>query len=95
MSEKWVLGGGRNIETPDGTFYLSYGTDKNGKPHFKDFVKLDAIARQVAALPELIEALKECESWMAEAYIDSVVDRGYKETPKILETVGAILKKIQ
>lgn len=61
MSEKWNLQAGRNIETPDGTFYLSYGSDSNGNPHFKDFVKLDAIARQVAALPELIEALELCE----------------------------------
>ena len=58
MSEKWNLQAGRNIETPDGTFYLTYGKDKCGNPHFKDFVKLDAIARQVAALPELIAALE-------------------------------------
>jgi hypothetical protein len=58
MNAQWILGGGRNIETPEGTFYLTYGSDSNGNPHFKDFAKLDAIARQVSALPELIAALE-------------------------------------
>lgn len=59
MREKWQLQAGRNIVTPSGTFYLTYGADKNGHPNFPDFVKLDRIAHQVAALPELIEALDQ------------------------------------
>lgn len=58
MSEKWNLQAGRNIETPDGTFYLTYNVCSNGGPEFRNFVRLDNIARQVAALPELIEALE-------------------------------------
>ena len=58
MSEQWNLLAGRCIETPDGMFYLAYGKDKGGNPHFRDFVKLDKIAYQVAALPQLVEALE-------------------------------------
>jgi len=57
MNAQWILGGGRNIETPEGTFYLTYGSDSNGNPHFRDFVLLDKIARQVALLPELLDTL--------------------------------------
>lgn len=62
MNNKWILGGGRNIETPEGTFYLTYGSDSNGNPHFRDFVLLDKIARQVALLPELLDALQSLAS---------------------------------
>lgn len=74
MSEKWNLQAGRNIETPDGTFYLTYNVSSNGAPDFRNFVRLDAIARQVAALPELIEALKACSCfWGSEELYDSPV----------------------
>jgi hypothetical protein len=66
MNAQWILGGGRNIETPEGTFYLTYGSDSNGNPQFRDFVLLDKIARQVALLPELLEALKLCERALEE-----------------------------
>lgn len=50
----WTLGAGRTIETPRGTFYLTYFTDpKTGKPSFDGFCELDDIARDVANLPNL------------------------------------------
>ena len=60
--ETWSLEDGRCIVTPDGRFNLTYGTEKgSGRAMFPDFCKLDRIAQQVAALPELLAA---CESLM-------------------------------
>ncbi len=57
----WKLEAGRHITTPDGTFYLTYGrtTDGSNAPRFRDPAELDRIARQVAALPELLAALQD------------------------------------
>lgn len=44
----WKLEAGRNIVTPSGTFFLSYGKDKHGNPYFKDFVELDNNAALIA-----------------------------------------------
>jgi len=79
MNAQWILGGGRNIETPEGTFYLTYGSDSNGNPRFRDFVLLDKIARQVALLPELLKALElissatqSCDSQHALEYTQGI-----------------------
>lgn len=50
----WVLREGRTIETPRGTFYLTYFTENGtGKPSFNGFCELDRIAQDVATLPAL------------------------------------------
>lgn len=60
--ETWSLEDGRCIVTPDGRFNLTYGTEKgSGLAMFPNFCKLDRIAQQVAALPELLAALQAVE----------------------------------
>lgn len=55
----WTLSEGRTITTPDGEFYLAYGKEAgSNRPKFQNFAKLDKIAHQVAAIPELLEALE-------------------------------------
>lgn len=58
MSTQWTLSAGRTITTPNGSFYLTYGKDKYGNPHYRDFCELDRIAQQVAALPDLLAIFK-------------------------------------
>jgi hypothetical protein len=56
----FALKAGRNIETPSGTFYLTYSRDKGtSRPLFLSPVELDAIAKAIAALPALLEALED------------------------------------
>lgn len=55
----WELQAGRSINTSSGSFYLSYGKDKNGNPNFRDFCELDRNAQLIAAAPDLLAAL-EC-----------------------------------
>lgn len=57
----WQLEAGRNIKTPNGEFFLSYGEDKHGNPLFRPvngWVEMDANARLIAAAPDLLKALK-------------------------------------
>ncbi len=62
----WKLQAGRCITPPDGTFHLTYGSKAgSNEPLFRDFGKLDAIARQVAVLPELTAALQAAHDVMA------------------------------
>jgi hypothetical protein len=58
----WTLEAGRSIVTPSGSFYLSYGSDKTGKPNFPNFCELDANARLIAAAPEMLAALNDIVS---------------------------------
>jgi len=44
----WLLTAGRNIVTPSGTFFLTYGKDRHGNPYFTDFVELDNNAALIA-----------------------------------------------
>jgi hypothetical protein len=87
MNAQWILGGGRNIETPEGTFYLTYGSDSNGNPHFRDFVLLDKIARQVALLPEFLAALEAVNT-----YEDDEPAHGTRGA-EVLAQVRAVLEK--
>ena len=53
------LEAGRNIKTPSGTFFLSYGRERGtSAPFFSSPTELDAIARAVSALPDLLAALE-------------------------------------
>lgn len=54
----WNLEAGRSIQTKNGSFYITYGKDKNGNPNFPDFCELDRNAHLVSAAPELLHALK-------------------------------------
>lgn len=57
----FVLKEGRNIETPSGTFYLAYGHEKGtSRPLYSSPVELDAIARAIAAIPNLLDTLEAC-----------------------------------
>lgn len=85
-SEQWNILAGRCIETPDGVFYLAYSADKYGNPYFRDFVKLDKIAYQVAALPQLVEALEQCE------YILDDMEKGGAENPELAVVRRALAK---
>ena len=73
-SGPWKLQGGRSIVTDSGTFYLSYGEDKDGNPNGKaSWCELDANARLAAAAPALFEAcnmlLSECTTDEARRYM--------------------------
>jgi hypothetical protein len=88
----WKLEAGRCITTPDGTFSLTYGrtTDGSNAPLFRDFCKLDEIARQVAVLPELIRALGiaiECMRTTEETGDDGESDACIKECADVLRKV--------
>ena len=62
----WTVEAGRQIVTPIGTFYLSYEYEpRTGKAGFPDFCALDRIAHSVAALPELLAALREIAAMAA------------------------------
>lgn len=62
---EWTLEPGRNFSTQSGTFYLTYGRDKNTSlPHFSSPTELDANARAIAAVPELLEALEMVHWWI-------------------------------
>jgi hypothetical protein len=64
----FALKAGRNIETPSGTFYLTYGRDKdNSAPFFSSPTELDAIAKATAALPALLEALEKTTEALEDA----------------------------
>lgn len=58
----WVLEAGRNIKTASGTFYLTYGKDRDGNPTFKNFSELDDnaayIVQCVNGYDELVEAVR-------------------------------------
>jgi len=73
--ERWILEPGRTIRTPDGSFYLTYGKDKHGNPLFKDFCKLDAIAHQVAALPELLAEITRLRQALMKARGEQACDK--------------------
>jgi len=63
----FTLKAGRNIETPSGTFYLTYGHEKGtSRPLFSSPTELDAIAKATAALPALLDAL---EGLLADKYL--------------------------
>ncbi len=92
----WKLQAGRSITTPDGTFHLAYfrTTDGSNAPLFRDPAKLDAIARQVAALPELMAASVAMLAALQDAlaYIMRANPPGaYVATDKI----AAVLAKVQ
>jgi hypothetical protein len=71
--ETWSLEDGRCIVTPDGRFNLTYGTEKgSGRAMFPNFCKLDRIAQQVAALPELLAALQAASRALTE--LDPLAD---------------------
>lgn len=55
----WLVKAGRNIETSNGTFYLTYGKDRYGNPLFRDFVELDHNAQLTAAGPAMHRALRQ------------------------------------
>ena len=77
-SGTWTLGAGRTITTPDGEFYLGYGKESgSNRPKFQDFAKLDEIARQVVAIPDLLEALERLQNIGDTAY--SILYREYPE----------------
>ena len=81
----FTLKAGRNIETPSGTFYLTYGREKDtSRPLFSSPVELDAIAKAAAALPALLEALEEALKWEAE------VPAPYRNFPFIQKTRSAL-----
>ena len=64
----WNLEAGRNIETPSGTFFLTYGREEGtSAPLFRGPTELDAIARAVAALPDLLAALERVHANAAES----------------------------
>ena len=54
----WKLNAGRSFETVNGTFHISYGSDKYGNPNFRDFCELDSNARLISAAPELLASLE-------------------------------------
>lgn len=82
--EEWTVEG-RSIVTPDGHFYLTYGSDeKTSAPHYRDFCKLDRIAR---AMP-LLARLEVWEEWLSN---ELVASRGTKVEREILADIRRVL----
>ena len=54
----WKLQAGRSFETSSGTFHLSYGLSKTGRPLFSNPCELDSNARLIAAAPEMLAIIE-------------------------------------
>ncbi len=81
----FALKAGRNIETPSGTFYLTYSREQGtSRPLFLSPVELDAIAKAAAALPALLAALESALDLIAE------LNEGGAENPEENEIRDAL-----
>ena len=85
----WVLHAGRTIETPAGTFSLTYGHEPDsGAARFPDYCALDTIARQVAELPALLALLSELTEYAADCASEN------DERPPVLDRARELLAKV-
>ncbi len=95
--ETWTADGGREVKTPDGTFYLAYGRDeKTSAPHYRDFCKLDEIARAMPLLPAAPDLLAALQCLIVEIeYLteDGTLDKADVDSNASMVAARAVLAK--
>jgi len=76
----WNLDIGRTISTRSGDFFISYGYDKYGNPHFKNFCELDANVHFIVEACNNYECVKAERDELAAALKEFVsAEEEYRE----------------